>query len=117
MTNRGRTRDGQHHGTAIKEPGYGQLGHGRTMPFRDGVECSARLSKFAGSDRIPGYESEIVFFAILEHIFMFPIANIVPVLYCDDFEYFASLIDFARLHFAQPNMPDFARFLKFGDDA
>ncbi len=86
------------------------------MVFRRLVELATGLCEFAGRDRKPRNEGEVVLLAIVDHILMLAFADVVLVLHADDVDDLACLVDFVRLDFAETDMADLALALQAFDD-
>src|SRR5258708_3934371 len=99
----------------MQQPSERELCRGGAVLFCSGVERTARASEFAGGDREPGDESEIVFRAVVDDVFVLTIAEVVLVLYADNLDELAHLVDLVRLYFREADVEDFALLLQLLD--
>ena len=76
---------------------------------------AARFYQVAAGDWKPWDEREVVFFAILEGLFGFPLGDVVFVLHADDLYRLAGVLDFFGRDFGQPDMQDFSGLLQVGE--
>lgn len=62
----------------MEQPGHRKLGDCRVVPFSHMIQRTARFGEVAGSYRVPRYEPEIVRFAVIQHVFVFAISEVIP---------------------------------------
>ena len=69
----------------MQQPCEGELRDCGVMGLRDGIEFAAWLRKLARRYWKPRDECQLVFCAVLLYIFVLSVANVVLVLYADDY--------------------------------
>ena len=87
------------------------------MLLREFVELAAGLCQFARRDRKPRDERNAVLLAVVKHILMLAVADVVLVLHARDLHGLTRLFDLMRLHFAQADVLDLALLLELLDRA
>src|SRR6516162_5273795 len=117
MSYRRGPRDRQHDGATVQQPCDRHLRDRGAMALRDCVQLSASSSQASGCHREPWYEGQLVFFAILQHILMLPVTQVVQVLHADDLDHFAGSVNLGWLYLTETNMADLALLLQLGDYA
>ncbi len=113
MINGRGTRNRQHKRRSIKEPSYRELSHGGLIFSCRKIQRTAGASETAGCYRRPGNESEIVLLAVVKHIFVFAICEVISVLNAYYWNNVSSVFDFPDRNFRKTNMPNLALMLQF----
>ena len=99
----------------MQQPCQRKLSSRCTVLFGRGIQRTASPCKLARRDWEPGDEAEIVLRAVIDHVFVLTVAEVVLVLHADDFDHLARLVDFMRLHFGQADVEDLALLLQLLD--
>src|SRR5262245_14293477 len=93
MGNPERSRDRQDDRAVLQQPREGDLSCRGPMRLRDASDGAARFRQFAGCEREPRNEADVVLVAIREHRFAAAVDEVVAVLHRRDWKYATGRID------------------------
>jgi hypothetical protein len=107
----------QHNRRPIKKPSQRELSYRRLVLAGRKIQGTTRASQVTGRHRSPRNKSEIVFFAVIQYVFVFAIREIVPVLNAYDRDNLLRMFDFSYRNFGKTDMSNLALVLEFLESA
>src|SRR5258707_7626659 len=96
----------------MAQRGHRELGNCCVVLLSYLIERTARCREVTCSAREPRYEPEIVRFAVIQHVFVFAISEVIPVLNAYDRNNLLSMFDLFCRNFRKPDMSNLALVLQ-----